>query len=108
MPPHEAEFKVNAKGNWYRSASGMMCHRVDAWNADAAKVPLYHPETGQPVTPEEHRALAVDKSAWDRNHALKFLAGGTAAVSMAALAGAMQCGRELGLVGVNLTEEVAA
>jgi hypothetical protein len=107
-PPPDAEFKVNPKGNWYRSASGLMCHRVDAWDADAAKIPLYHPETGKPITPEEHRALSFDKSAWDRNYVLKFLPGGIAAVSMAAVARAMQRGREQGLIGVNITEEVTA
>ena len=107
-PPPDAVFEVNPKGNWYRSASGIMVHRVDAWDAHAAGVPLYHPETRLPIEPEEHRALAFDKRAWDRNYALKFLAGGTSAVSMAALARAMQRGRELGLVGVNVTEEVAA
>lgn len=107
-PPPEVTFEVNPRGNWYRSAAGIMCHRVDAWDAHAAGVPLYHPETGKPITPDEHRALAFDKAAWDRNYALKFLAGGTAAVSMAALSRAMLRGRELGLVGVNVTEEVAA
>ncbi len=107
-PEDEDKFTLNPAGNWFRSGSGIMVHRVDAWDAHAAKVPLYHPETRQPITPDEHRALAFDKSAWDRNYALKFLAGGTAAVSMAALARAMQRGRDLGLVGVNVTEEVAA
>lgn len=37
------------------------------------------------ITPEEHRAFAFDKRAWDRNYMLQFLAGGTALVSLAAL-----------------------
>lgn len=107
-PPPDVTFEVNPRGNWYRSASGIMVHRVDAWDAHAAGVPLYHPETREPITPEEHRALAMDRAAWDRNYALKFLSGGTAAISMAAIARAMQRGHELGLVGVNVSEEVAA
>lgn len=107
-PPADAVFTVNPKGNWYRSSSGIMVHRVDAWDAHAAGVPLYHPETRQPITPDEHRALAFDKAGWDRNYALKFLSGGAAAVSMSAIARAMQRGRELGLVGVNVTEEVVS
>lgn len=106
-PPPEIEFEVNPLGNLYRSASGIMVHRVDAWDAHAAGVPLYHPETGAPIAPEEHRALSFDKSAWDRNYALRFLAGGTAAVSMAALARAMLLGKGQ-CIGANITEEIAA
>lgn len=106
-PPPEATFEVNPKGNWYRSGAGIMVHRVDAWDAHAAKVPLYHPETGQPISPDEHRDLAFDKAAWDRNYALKFLAGGTAAVSAAALARAMAQGKGQCL-GVNITEAILA
>jgi hypothetical protein len=107
-PPPELVFPVNPRGNFYMPASGIMVHRVDAWDAHAANVPLYHPDSGKPITPEEHRAHAFDKAGWDRNYALKYLPGGTAAVSAAALARAMQRGHELGLYGVNVTEEVVA
>lgn len=104
-PPPNLDFAPNRKGNWYRSGAGVMVHRVDAWDAHAAGVVLYHPETGKPITPEEHRATAFDKTAWDRNYALKFLAGGTGAVSLAALARAMEQGRGQCL-GVNITEAI--
>ena len=107
-PPEGTEFTPNAAGNFYKSDYGMMVHRVDAWDALLAGVMMHHPDTGAKITPEEHRALAVDKTAWDRNYGLKFIAGGTAAISSAALARAMQRGHELGLVGVNVTEEVVA
>jgi hypothetical protein len=106
-PPSDAEFAVSPVGNWYRSAAGIMCHRVDAWDAHAAGVPLFHPETKQPVSPEEHRDMAFDKAAWDRNYALRFLAGGTAAVSIAAIARAMATGKGA-CVGINITEAVVA
>ncbi len=105
-PPADAVFEVNPKGNWYRSASGIMVHRVDAWDAHAAGVPLYHPDTRAPISPEEHRELSFDKAGWDRNYALKFLAGGTAAVSMATRARAEGPGRPRRRVGGNLTQEV--
>ena len=35
-----------------------------------------------PDTPEQHRAKAIDKVAWDRNYGCKFIKGGTAAISL--------------------------
>jgi hypothetical protein len=105
--PPQDEFEENPKGNWYKSPSGIMVHRLDAWDAHAAGVPLYHPDTGQPVTPEEHRATAPDKSAWDRNYALHFLAMGTAALSTASIQRAMVAGRGF-CVGADITEPVTA
>lgn len=104
-PPPGIEFEINPKGNWYRAADGVPVHRVDAWDAHAAGVVLYHPQTGQPITPDEHRLLAFDKTAWDRNYALKFLTGGTAAISLVSIARAMELGRGQCL-GVNVTEAV--
>jgi hypothetical protein len=99
------EFEINPLGNWYKSPSGIMVHRLDSDDAYAGGYPLYHPDTGEPISPDEDRALDPDKSAWDRNHRLKFLLGGTAAVSLASLARAMAAGRGFCL-GVNITEPV--
>lgn len=104
-PPPGIAFPVNPRGNFYRSASGIMVHRVDIDDGVAANVPVYHPDTGKIITPDEDRALAFDKTAWDRNNRLAFVQGGTAAVSLASIARAMaqgvgQC------VGVNVSEEV--
>ncbi|HRI81626.1 MAG TPA: hypothetical protein PLF88_04260 [Opitutaceae bacterium] len=104
-PPAGSEFPVNPRGNWYEAADGVPVHRVDAWDAHDAGVVLYHPKTGKPITPDEHRALAFDKSAWDRNYGLKFLTGGTAAVSLASIARAMEQGKGQCLA-INVTEEV--
>jgi hypothetical protein len=104
-PPPGIIFPVNPKGNFYRSAAGIMVHRVDIDDGVAAGVPVYHPDTGVQITPDEDRALAFDKSAWDRNNRLKFIAGGTAAVSMAAITRAMEQGTGQ-CIGVNVTEEV--
>lgn len=104
-PPPGLEFPVNTKGNFYRSASGLMVHRVDIDDGFAAGVPVYHPDTGAEISPDEDRALAFDKQAWDRNNRLKFLAGGTAAVPMAAITRAMEQGRGQCL-GINVSEEV--
>jgi len=87
------EWKHSARGNWYLSPSNIDVHRVDAWDGQLANVNYYHPKTRAPITPDEHRALAFDKVAWDRNHAVQFIQGGTAAVSLADLARAMEIGK---------------
>lgn len=104
-PPPELDnlFPVSASGNWYESRQGILVHRVDAWDAHAAGVPLYDLKTRQPVTPEEHRAASVDKQAWDRNYGCRFLKGGTSALSSAAIyhaqaAGLTEC------TGLHITE----
>lgn len=92
------EFSANPKGHWYRSEMGLLVHRVDVYDGYAAGVVLYHPETGEVISAEEHRALAIDKDAWDRNYALKFAIGGTAACSYASLHHAQERGRLAGCV----------
>jgi hypothetical protein len=94
IPPDSAQFPISPKGNWYKSAAGIMVHRVDAWDGHAAGINLYHPDTGAPITPDEDRALAFDKTAWDRNHALHFVAGGTSACSLFTLQSAMAAGTD--------------
>lgn len=107
QPPPGTTFDPNPKGNWYKSEYGIMVHRVDAWDAHLAGVPLHHPDTKKPCTPEEHRACFPDKTAWDRNYALLFLAGGTSAISITAMANAQAKG--IGqCMGVNITEKLGA
>lgn len=105
LPPEGADFEPNAKGNFYRSSYGLMVHRVDAWDSFMAGLPMHHPDTGEKITPDQHRALAFDKTAWDRNYGLRFIAGGTAAVSLASLARAMELGRGQ-CIGVDVTEGI--
>ena len=107
QPPPGMDFEANAKGNFYKSSYGLLIHRVDAWDAYKAGVFMHHPDTGEKISPAEHRALAPDKTAWDRNYGLIFIAGGTAAVSLAALARAMEQGRGQCL-GINITEAIEA
>ncbi|MFO7535714.1 MAG: hypothetical protein R6X19_08545 [Kiritimatiellia bacterium] len=106
MPPPGTSFdKKNPSGQWYKSEYGIMVHRVDAWDAALAGVPLYHPDSKKPCTPEEHRGCFPDKAGWDRNYALLFLAGGSAAISLTAMSNAMA--RGIGQCqGVNITEEL--
>lgn len=86
VPPAGLEFEeINPDGIWYRSEAGIMVHRVDAWDACEAGAQLYHPETRKALTADEHRSIALDKEAWDRNYGLRLASTGTAAVSLNAL-----------------------
>lgn len=100
------EFTANPRGNYYVSQAGYKVHRVDAWDAAAAGVQLYDDVTREPMTPEEHRARAYDKTAWDRNFGLKFVAGGQAAVSLSDLNRAMS-GKPCG-VALDITDRLVA
>lgn len=105
QPPIE-EFEVNAKGNFYDSPSGILVHRFDVFDGELAGVHLHHPKTGEPITPEQHRALSFDKVAWDRNYALKFVTGGIAAISIPAIMRAMMQGRDQG-IALDITEVIS-
>lgn len=102
-PPVDADFLVDPTGNFYRSSAGILCHRADAYDLHAAGIPLYHPDTRKPITPEESRAMAYDKMAWDRNYGCQFLKGGTAAISETDIRHAMAAGRGEG-IAINITD----
>jgi len=91
-PVPGTEFKVNPRGNWYRSEAGIMCLRVDAWDAAAGGLPMLDEETGRAISPDESRKQAYDKDAWDRNFGIKFTMGGTSAVSPTAIRHAQEQG----------------
>lgn len=93
--PPEVEFAVNPAGNWYSNESGIPVHRVSAADGCAADVHLYSPKTREIVTPEQHRSLALDKTAWDRNYGLIFTQGGVSAVPLIALHQAQRRGVEM-------------
>ncbi|MBE7497129.1 MAG: hypothetical protein HS117_19480 [Verrucomicrobiaceae bacterium] len=94
QPPKGMTFEPNANGHWYRSAAGVLCLRVDVWDAEKCGVKLYDLETRQPITPEQHRALSFDKDAWDRNYALKRIPGGLVAMPSTAIDAAQAKGAE--------------
>lgn len=106
-PPAGSEFTVNPKGNFYTSEAGILLHRVDAWDGYAAGVPLYDLKDRKPLTPDEHRKLAIDRMAWDRNYGLAFLSGGVSALSRMALMRAQELGMLEGL-GINITDQLSA
>jgi hypothetical protein len=91
-PPDGMEFTPNPRGNWYESQAGITVHRLDALDAYAANVHLYDKKTRKPLKPEDHRAQALDRDAWDRNYGLILKAGGKSACSLLALQTAQQSG----------------
>lgn len=86
----EEEFAPNKRGNYYTSQAGIRVHRVDAYDAQLAGVDLYDDTTRKVVTPAEHRASYYDKQSWDRNYALKWIKGGSAALSLTDIERAMR------------------
>lgn len=99
--PPGLEFQPNPRGNWYENESGLPVHRVSAQDAEAAGVPLYDSKTRAKVSPGQHRAKALDKSAWDRNYGLIFQNGGISAVGLVALMQAQALGAQLGCLWVE-------
>lgn len=92
VPPEGMTFAPNPAGHWYMSQAGVLVHRADTFDTAAAGLKTYDLNTREEITPEQHRAKALDRDAWDRNYALIFKTGGTAAVSLAAIHTAMQRG----------------
>ncbi len=99
MPDHES-FPVNAKGNWYQTQSdngrGYPVHRVDAYDAEQAGLPLYSLADGKPTSVGEARLQAVDRESFDRNYLLKFIPGGAAALNLSDIVAAQMRGAQLG------------
>jgi hypothetical protein len=91
-PPIGAELPINPAGNWYKSELGVWVLRVTAFDAYADGVPLYDDDTGAAISPDESRARAHDKDAWDRNYGCRFVLGGTAAVGLLQLDSAQRRG----------------
>lgn len=105
-PPVGLEFPVNPDGNFYRSEAGILIHRVDAWDAAADGIPIYDSETREPITPEQAREKAWDKTAWDRNFGCQFLRNtGQAAISTTDLNHAQARGKDEG-IAVAMFEQI--
>ncbi len=114
QPPQGMTFEPCADGHWYRSQAGVLCLRVDVWDAQACGVNLYDLETRKPITPEQHRSTALDKDAWDRNYALKRIPGGLVAMPATAIDAAQAKGAhdclayDLGTIEEGNEEEALA
>jgi hypothetical protein len=100
-PPADVVFTPNAKGNYYISQAGYRVHRVDVHDTELAGVSMYDDQSRSIISADEHRTRAYDKSAWDRNYALKFITGGATALSAVEIRRAMispACGIEYNIM----------
>src|SRR5581483_8598507 len=55
-----------------RSAAGFRVSRITRTMAHAWGVPIYDPQTREPITPEQARAQALDKRSYDQNFECAF------------------------------------
>lgn len=100
-PPPGSRFEIRPDGNVYESIRGVTVVRVSADDAAADAVPLYNLKTGDPETPAENRAAALDKDAWDRNYGCAFVTGGTAAIGLLPIMDAQAEGERLGCLYIE-------
>ncbi len=108
--PQKDTWPVNAEGNWYTTntddGEGFPVHRADAYDFEAAGLPLFSLKNGKPISVDEARKIHIDKDAFDRNYRLKFVAGGASALSLSDLQKAQMRGAECGLA-IRITEQLA-
>lgn len=107
LQPNTDDFVPNPRGNYYVSAGGILVHRVDALDAAAAGLPFLDEDSGEAVDVWEALSRAFDQQAFLRNYLCRFIAGGSAAVSLQALNAACLGGANLGVANYY-TGELAA
>jgi hypothetical protein len=91
MPPADLELKVNPAGNFYRSQTGALIHRVTLADAYAAGHVLFD-DKGKPLTYEQFCALPANKLGLAINYDLKHEMGGTSVIDLLALLVSQQRG----------------
>ena len=106
LNPGSKKFEPNEKGNWFKTETGYDVHRVDAYDGELAGLPLYHPRTGEAITIEQARKLALNKIAFDRNYLLKFHASSASAIALHLLLAAQARG-EGQTAGIDITDNLA-
>lgn len=95
----EKALKDNPAGNWFRNKVGIWVHRATIDDAYLAGRQVYHPDSGEPQTPDENRETSMDKEGWDRSYRLQRSLTGTSAISAAALTTCQSLGASRGIAG---------
>lgn len=85
LPPVEFDAPPSPDGAVYESQGGIMCLRVNAWDAYEDGIPIYDDKTGEPLDPDTARERSKDKDAHDRNYGCVFKTGGIASCGLAQL-----------------------
>ncbi len=57
---------------WFLSQTNFLVSRITRTQAHAFGVPVYDPKTRAPITPDQARARALDKRAYDQNYECRF------------------------------------
>ncbi len=113
LNPGDRIFTPNPAGNWYETnaededAERYPILRVDAYDAES-EAPFYSKKGGEIITVAEARRRATDRRAFDRNYLLKFLVGGSAAISAELLEAAMSSGLDCRFLNLGAIGEDAA
>lgn len=84
MPPVDAKLPVNPAGNFYRSQTGALVHRVTLADAYAAGHVLFD-DKGKPLTYDQFCALPGNKLGLQISYQLTHIMGGAAAIDLLAL-----------------------
>jgi hypothetical protein len=92
LPPPDAQFAPNPKGNFYRGQNGMMIHRVSLSDAYAAGHTLYDTREGKPLTYEQFCLDPSNKLGLDGSYRLIHRFGGAAAIDLFAMLTAQRRG----------------
>lgn len=95
----EKSLPANPAGNWFKNKIGIWVHRATIDDAYLAGRQCYHPDSGEPQTPDENRETSMDKEGWDRSYRLQRSLTGTSAVSAAALTTCQSLGASRGIAG---------
>jgi hypothetical protein len=84
MPPADIDLPTNPAGNFYRSQTGALIHRVTLADAYAAGHVLFD-DKGQPLTYEQFCSMPANKLGLSINYKLLHEVGGSAAIDLLAL-----------------------
>lgn len=107
MPPVDVELPVNPMGNFYRSQTGLLIHRVTLADAYAAGHVLYD-DKGNTLTYEEFCARPENKMGLNISYRLAHESGGSAAIDLMAMLTAQRRGADEGclFLFVDTVEEL--
>ena len=94
LPPVDFDAPPNAAGAVYESQGGIMCLRLNDYDAYEDGIPIYDEKTGEALDPDTARDRAKDKDAYDRNYRGLFKTGGISSCGLSQMHTAQTRGTE--------------